>query len=83
MFKEVMMPGGKKKSSFMNKVMEILPDGGNLNLDTRGTIQIMLNIFILAFKYKNYTRICSCVRNSLLVDSSSVLVGWALPTKFS
>ena len=32
MAKEVMVLGGKKKSSFMNKVMEILPDGGNLNL---------------------------------------------------
>ena len=32
MSKDVMAQGGKKKSSFMNKVMEILPDGGNLNL---------------------------------------------------
>jgi heterodisulfide reductase subunit C len=32
MSKEVMKPGGKKKSSFIHKVMEILPDGGNLNL---------------------------------------------------
>jgi heterodisulfide reductase subunit C len=32
MSKDVIKLGGKKKSSFMNKVMEILPEGGNLNL---------------------------------------------------
>jgi len=32
MSKEVMKLGEKKKSSFISKVMEILPDGGNLNL---------------------------------------------------
>jgi heterodisulfide reductase subunit C len=32
MSNEVIELGGEKKSSFMNKVMEILPDGGNLNL---------------------------------------------------
>ena len=32
MSKNVMVQGGEKKTSFMNKVMEILPDGGNLNL---------------------------------------------------
>ena len=32
MSKEVMKQGGEKKNSFMHKVMEILPDGGNLNL---------------------------------------------------
>ena len=32
MSNEVIELGGEKKNSFMNKVMEILPDGGNLNL---------------------------------------------------
>jgi len=32
MSNEVIKLSGEKKSSFMNKVMEILPDGGNLNL---------------------------------------------------
>ena len=41
--------------------------------------EFILNIFFLAFKHKNYTKIYSCFWNSLWVDSSSILVGWALP----
>jgi len=32
MSEEVIKLGGKKKSKFMDKVMEMLPEGGNLNL---------------------------------------------------
>jgi len=32
MSEEVIKLGAKKKSRFMDKVMEILPEGGNLNL---------------------------------------------------
>ena len=32
MSEEVIKLGGKKKSKFMDTVMELLPEGGNLNL---------------------------------------------------
>ena len=32
MAEEVIKLGGRRKSSFIDKVMEILPEGGNLNL---------------------------------------------------